>query len=275
MQGFLYTQMRQLQFLPVTPWYRKSCANDAKDLSNSINWTFTNTKLKYIKFTNTIAHRSQARSQVLRLGGTTSLRCQEFCFYYMFETKFSGHNKIWGTLPPWLQAWSAPQLADIHWHAVHAMHGRRQLTIRFPKNNKHFSVCRRLWYSLQLDFLEKNHFIVCRLNWHHPTWPISNFDSEQFVPRPDFISEALSPCAVLKCHFKFCVFVKLMQQRKRSIAFKIIQTLISHNINIGFDKWINKTCWKFHTDLLLCVTRKSQFKFDTVKLRKRTQHWTT
>jgi len=66
-----------------------------------------------------------------------------------------------------------------------------------------------------------------------------------------------------------------MQQRQRSIAFKIIQTLISHNINIGFDKWINKTCWKFHTDSLLRVTRKSQFKFDTVKLRKRTQHWTT
>ena len=25
---------------------------------------------------------------------------QDFCFYYMFKTHFSGHNKIWGALPP-------------------------------------------------------------------------------------------------------------------------------------------------------------------------------
>jgi len=29
---------------------------------------------------------------VLSLGGNTFLRGQDFSFYYMFETKFSGHN---------------------------------------------------------------------------------------------------------------------------------------------------------------------------------------
>jgi len=43
---------------------------------------------------------------------------QEFCFHYMFETNFSGHNKIWEEqknlvgivpkFPPWLRAWFNP-----------------------------------------------------------------------------------------------------------------------------------------------------------------------
>jgi len=39
----------------------------------------------------------QALRHVLRFGGNTHLGQQDFCFYYMFETTFSGHNKIRGT----------------------------------------------------------------------------------------------------------------------------------------------------------------------------------
>jgi len=47
-----------------------------------------------IRFCNTC---SQARSQVLRLGGqNTHWRGKYFCFYNMFKTKFSGHNQILG-----------------------------------------------------------------------------------------------------------------------------------------------------------------------------------
>jgi len=28
------------------------------------------------------------------------LRGKDFCFYYMFKTNFSGHNKIWGEMFP-------------------------------------------------------------------------------------------------------------------------------------------------------------------------------
>jgi len=39
----------------------------------------------------------QARSQVLRFGEANYiLGWQDFSFYYMFETNFSGHKKIWG-----------------------------------------------------------------------------------------------------------------------------------------------------------------------------------
>jgi len=39
----------------------------------------------------------QARSQVLRLGSGGG---EEFCFFFMFTTNFSGHHKIRGALPP-------------------------------------------------------------------------------------------------------------------------------------------------------------------------------
>jgi len=39
----------------------------------------------------------QARSQGLRFEGTKYiLMGKDFCFYYMFKTIFSEHNKIWG-----------------------------------------------------------------------------------------------------------------------------------------------------------------------------------
>jgi len=43
----------------------------------------------------------QARSQVSRLVEHSKfLGWQDFRFSYMFETNFSGRNKIWGALPP-------------------------------------------------------------------------------------------------------------------------------------------------------------------------------
>jgi len=45
--------------------------------------------------------------QILRLGGNTFLRGQDFSFYYMFKTNFSGHNIIGSTAPEcplWLRA---------------------------------------------------------------------------------------------------------------------------------------------------------------------------
>jgi len=43
-------------------------------------------------WTNTL----QARNQFSRFGGVQYIfRGNNFCFYYMFKTNFSGHNKIW------------------------------------------------------------------------------------------------------------------------------------------------------------------------------------
>jgi len=39
---------------------------------------------------------NQARRQVSRFGGAYILGGDDFCFYYMFKTTFSGRNKIWG-----------------------------------------------------------------------------------------------------------------------------------------------------------------------------------
>jgi len=51
-------------------------------------------------------HRPVARFQYL-VGHNTFLRGQDFWFYYVFKTNFSGRNKIcgrtkeiWGALPP-------------------------------------------------------------------------------------------------------------------------------------------------------------------------------
>jgi len=45
--------------------------------------------------------RQQAGSQVLRFGGENILvRRQDFSFYYMFKTNFSGHHKIWESTAP-------------------------------------------------------------------------------------------------------------------------------------------------------------------------------
>jgi len=42
------------------------------------------------------------------LGGKYIYRRQYFCFYYMFKTNFSGHNKIWeGHKTTW---WPCPQM---------------------------------------------------------------------------------------------------------------------------------------------------------------------
>jgi len=41
-----------------------------------------------------VSYSLQARSQVLRFGGKYIFRREYFCFYYMFKTNFSGHNKI-------------------------------------------------------------------------------------------------------------------------------------------------------------------------------------
>jgi len=44
----------------------------------------------------------QACSQVVRFAGAKYIfRDQHFCFYYMVNTNFSGHNKIWGTKKTW------------------------------------------------------------------------------------------------------------------------------------------------------------------------------
>jgi len=41
--------------------------------------------------------QNQARSQVLRFRGPKYIFMGErFLFYHMFETNFSGHDKIWG-----------------------------------------------------------------------------------------------------------------------------------------------------------------------------------
>ena len=40
---------------------------------------------------------AQARSQFLRFRGQNTCSGERFLFYYMIETNFSGHNKIWGT----------------------------------------------------------------------------------------------------------------------------------------------------------------------------------
>jgi len=51
----------------------------------------------------------QARSQVLRFGRQNAhLEGQDFCFYCMFETIFSGHNKIWGAQSTWALPPNAP-----------------------------------------------------------------------------------------------------------------------------------------------------------------------
>jgi len=57
-------------------------------------------------FSTSLIIRRQAHSQVLRFEGKILFRRQSFCFYYMFKTNFSGHNKIreghkitWGALP--------------------------------------------------------------------------------------------------------------------------------------------------------------------------------
>jgi len=43
----------------------------------------------------------QVRSKVFKFGGEKYIfRGQDFCFYYMFKTISSGHNKIWGQCPP-------------------------------------------------------------------------------------------------------------------------------------------------------------------------------
>jgi len=52
--------------------------------------------------------------QVSRFGGhNTFLEGQDFGFYSMFKTNFSGRNKIWGALPPnappWLRSWIGQQ----------------------------------------------------------------------------------------------------------------------------------------------------------------------
>jgi len=44
---------------------------------------------------------TQARSQVLRfVGKNTFSGAQDFYFYYMFQTIFSGNNKIWEQCHP-------------------------------------------------------------------------------------------------------------------------------------------------------------------------------
>jgi len=44
--------------------------------------------------------QAQALSQVLRFAGKYVAGEGRFFFYYMFKTNFSGHNKIWWSLPP-------------------------------------------------------------------------------------------------------------------------------------------------------------------------------
>ena len=46
-----------------------------------------------------LSHRPVARFQDL-VGHATFLGGQDFCFYYMFETNFSGRDKIWGGTAP-------------------------------------------------------------------------------------------------------------------------------------------------------------------------------
>jgi len=50
-----------------------------------------------------VQHSDQARGQVFRFGRKYILGCQDFCFYCMFKTNFSGHNTISGyclRMPP-------------------------------------------------------------------------------------------------------------------------------------------------------------------------------
>ena len=64
-----------------------------------------------------VPEMQQTSSQVLRFEGAKYIfRGQDFCIYFMFETNFSGCNKIWGVQkfvghyprnPPCLGAWSA------------------------------------------------------------------------------------------------------------------------------------------------------------------------
>jgi len=49
---------------------------------------------------------SQARRQVSIFGGAQYIfRGQDFCFYCVFKTFFSGCNKMWGALPPHAPPW--------------------------------------------------------------------------------------------------------------------------------------------------------------------------
>jgi len=79
------------------PWLRAA-------FSESCRWFYVWIKRKnlWLRVWNA---PDQARSQVLRFwGGKYIFRGQGFWFHYMFETNFSGHNKIWGKCSPWLQA---------------------------------------------------------------------------------------------------------------------------------------------------------------------------
>ena len=52
----------------------------------------------FIRLLHFFSGHTQARSQVLTLGGGGKIhfRGKEFCFYYMFKTNLSEHNKFWG-----------------------------------------------------------------------------------------------------------------------------------------------------------------------------------
>jgi len=57
---------------------------------------------------------TQACNQVLRFGGEEYIfRGEYFCFYYMFKTKFSGHNKIWEVLPLSVPSGYGPALTHV------------------------------------------------------------------------------------------------------------------------------------------------------------------
>jgi len=43
-----------------------------------------------------------------KVWGEIHFRAHDICFHCMFVTNFSGHNKIWGAMPPWLGAWGVP-----------------------------------------------------------------------------------------------------------------------------------------------------------------------
>jgi len=75
-----------------------------------------------VQYLGATAPFAQACSQVLRFGGELHIKGNDFCFYCMFKTIFSGHNKSkrgttkvrgaqqnWGAVHPnastWLRAW--------------------------------------------------------------------------------------------------------------------------------------------------------------------------